>query len=182
LFSLQDIVLRQSCIVVLLLPPPAAKPTLLQHDCTTIAQYTAMSKSHFLSSCMAEAKSTVSFGRRRCQRHEPRLSKAFALTWYRALTWYSSPARPFAAPDVPLRVTRQQGSPSPACQQLSRAQNACAGGSREHGTKLKHSTKLERTLCYGLIPNPRNRTSSGPARRRASPRLGRASMASLCPK
>jgi len=27
-----------------------------------------------------------------------RVSKGFALTWYRALTWYSSPARPFAAP------------------------------------------------------------------------------------
>jgi len=43
------------------------------------------------------------------------VSKAFALTWYLALTWYSSPARPFAALDVPLLVTRQQGSPSPAC-------------------------------------------------------------------
>jgi len=75
-------------------------------------------------------------------------SKAFALIWYRALTWYSSPARPLAALDVPLFVTRQQGSPSPACRQLSRARNACAGGSREHGTKLKHRTKLGRTLCY----------------------------------
>ena len=34
-------------------------------------------------------------------------SKGFALTWYRALTWYSSPARPFAAPDDPLFVTGQ---------------------------------------------------------------------------
>jgi len=75
-------------------------------------------------------------------------SKALALIWYRALTWYSSPARPFAALDVPLLVTRQQGSPSPACRQLSRARNACAGGSREHGTKLKHGTKLGPTLCY----------------------------------
>jgi len=68
-------------------------------------------------------------------------SKALALTWYRAPTWYSSPAGPFAALDVPLLVTRQQGSHSPACRQLSRARNACAGGSREHGTKLNHGTK-----------------------------------------
>ena len=73
-------------------------------------------------------------------------SKAFALIWYRALTWCSSPARPFAALDVPLLVTRQQGSPPPppACRQLSRARHACAGGSRE----LKHGTKLGPTLCY----------------------------------
>ena len=63
-------------------------------------------------------------------------SKAFALTWY---CW---PARPFAALDVPLLVTGQQGSPSPACRQLSRARNTCAGGSSEE------STKLGPTLCY----------------------------------
>ena len=74
-------------------------------------------------------------------------SKGFALTWYRALTWYSSPARPFAAPDDPRLVTGQQGSPSPACQQLSRARNVCAGGSSEGSTELKHGIKLERTLA-----------------------------------
>jgi len=40
-------------------------------------------------------------------------SKAFALTWYRAPTWYYSPARPFAVLDIPLLVTRQHGSPPP---------------------------------------------------------------------
>ena len=70
------------------------------------------------------------------------------VTWYRARTWYSSPGRSFAALDVPLLVTRQQESPSPACRQLSRVRNACAGGSSEHGTKLKHGTKLGRTRCY----------------------------------
>ena len=40
-------------------------------------------------------------------------SKAFALTWYRALTWYCSPARPSAALDVPLLVTGQQGGGLP---------------------------------------------------------------------
>jgi len=40
-------------------------------------------------------------------------NKALALIWFRALTWYSSPARPFAAPDDPLLVTGQQGSPLP---------------------------------------------------------------------
>jgi len=74
-------------------------------------------------------------------------SKGFALTWYRALTWYSSPARPFAVPDDPRLVTGQQGSPSPACQQLSRARTVCAGGSSEGSTKLKHGTKLGRTLA-----------------------------------
>jgi len=74
-------------------------------------------------------------------------SKGFALTWYRARTWYSSPARPFAAPDDPRLVTGQQGSPSPACQQLSRARNVCSGGSTEGSTKLKHGTKLGRTLA-----------------------------------
>jgi len=75
-------------------------------------------------------------------------SKGFALTWYPALTWYSSPARPFAAPDVPLLVTGQQGSPSPACRQMSRAPDACAESSREESTRLAHSIKLGRTLCY----------------------------------
>jgi len=74
-------------------------------------------------------------------------SKGFALTWYRALTWYSSPARSFAAPDVPLLVTGQQGSLSPVCRQLSRAPNACAESPREESTKLGHGTKLGRTLC-----------------------------------
>jgi len=77
-------------------------------------------------------------------------SKGFALTWYRALTWYSSPARPFAAPDAPLLVTGQQGSLSPACRQLSRAPSACAESSREESTKLGHGTKLGRTLATGL--------------------------------
>jgi len=78
-------------------------------------------------------------------------SKALALIWCRALTWSSSPAPPFAALDVPLLVTRQQGSPSPACRQFCRARNACAGGSMEHGTKLKHGTKLEPTLSYAPL-------------------------------
>jgi len=64
-------------------------------------------------------------------------SKAFALTWYRALTWYSSPARPFAAPDVPILVTGQKRSPSPACRQLSRAPNACAGGIKRRKNQVK---------------------------------------------
>jgi len=51
-------------------------------------------------------------------------------------------------PDVPLLVTGQQGSPSPACRQLFRAPNACAESSREASTKLGHGTKLGRTLCY----------------------------------
>jgi len=75
------------------------------------------------------------------------VSKALALIWYRALTWYSSPARLFAAPDDPLLVTGQQGSPFPACRQLSRARNACAGRSSEESTKLKHGTKSGPTLC-----------------------------------
>jgi len=74
-------------------------------------------------------------------------SKALALIWYRAWTGYSSPARPLAAPDDPLLVTGQQGSPFPACRQLSRARNACAGSSSEESIKLKHGTKLGPTLC-----------------------------------
>jgi len=74
-------------------------------------------------------------------------SKALALIWYRALTRYSSPARPFAAPDDSLLVTGQQGSPFPACRPLSRARNACARSSSEESTKLKHGTKLGPTLC-----------------------------------
>jgi len=75
-------------------------------------------------------------------------NKALALIWYRALTWYCSPARPFAALDVPLLVTGQQGGASPACRQLSRARNACAGSSSQEITKLGHGTKLGRTLYY----------------------------------
>jgi len=80
--------------------------------------------------------------------YTPCTSKGFALTWYRALTWYSSSARPFAVPDDPQLITGQHGSPSPTCQQLSSARNVCAGGSSEGSTKLKHGTKLGRTLCY----------------------------------
>jgi len=72
------------------------------------------------------------------------------ITWDRALPWYSSPARPFAAPDVPLLVTGQQGSLSPACRQLFRVPNACAESSREESTKLGHGTQLGRTLCYNI--------------------------------
>jgi len=81
----------------------------------------------------------------------------FALTWYRALNWYSSPARPFAAPDVPFLVTGQQGGPSPACRLLSRAWNVCVGGSSAESTTLGHDTKLGRTLCYGWIDSFRCR-------------------------
>ena len=91
-------------------------------------------------------------------------SKGFALTWYRALNWYSSSARPFAALGDPQLVTGQQGSPSPACQQPSRARNVCAGGSSEGSTKLKHGTKLGRTLCY-----PRNQYVGGRTSRRIRP-------------
>ena len=52
--------------------------------------------------------------------------------------------------DGPRLVTGQQGSPSPACRQLSRAPNACAECSREAKTKLGHGTKLGRTLCYKI--------------------------------
>jgi len=79
------------------------------------------------------------------------LSKEFALTWYRALTWYYSIARPFTAPNDPRLVTGQQGNLSPACQQLPRARHVCAGGSSEGSTKLKHGTKLGRTLCYKIL-------------------------------
>jgi len=83
-----------------------------------------------------------------CMQCSPRIpdSKAFALTWY------FSPGRPVAALDVPLLVTRQQGSPSPACRQLSRARNACAGGSSEHGTKLKARYQVRaNALLYHTI-------------------------------
>jgi len=83
-------------------------------------------------------------------------SKGFALTWYRALTcprlfilfpWYSLPARPFTAPDDPLLVTGQQGSPSPACRQLFRAENACAESSSE---EIKYQVRA----WYQVRANP----------------------------
>ena len=49
-------------------------------------------------------------------------------------------------PDDPRLVTGQQGSPPPR-QQLSGARTVCAGGSGEGSTKLKHGTKLGRTLA-----------------------------------
>jgi len=80
-------------------------------------------------------------------------SKGFALTWYPALTWYSSPERTFAAPDDLRHVAGQQGSPSPACQQLSRARKVCAGGGSSEGSaKLKHGTKFGRTLATPGYP------------------------------
>jgi len=42
--------------------------------------------------------------------------------------------------------------PLPAYQQLSRARNACAESSSGERTKLKHGTKLGRTLCYFSRP------------------------------
>jgi len=88
-------------------------------------------------------------------------SKGLALTWYRALTWYSSSARPFVAPDDPQLITGQQGSPSHAYQHLSRALNVCAGGSSEGSTKSKHGTKLGRTLAMHTYIRNVRRTSFG---------------------
>jgi len=42
-----------------------------------------------------------------------------------------------AVTDDPRLVTGQQGSPSPACQQLSRARTVCAGGSSGGGYQVK---------------------------------------------
>jgi len=64
------------------------------------------------------------------------------------LTWYSSPARPFAAPDVPLLVTGQQGSPPPRVSTAVQGSNACAESSLKESINLGHGTKLGRTLCY----------------------------------
>jgi len=79
-------------------------------------------------------------------------SKAFALTWYRALTWYSSPARPFAAPCRDGRpATRYQAArePLPRVPTAFQGSNCVLGGlKRGGGTKFKHGTKLGRTLCY----------------------------------
>ena len=78
-------------------------------------------------------------------------SKGFVLTWYRALTWYSSPARPFAAPDDPLLVTGQQGSPSPACQQLSRARYVCGGGLKQREYQVKARYQVRANACYVCV-------------------------------
>ena len=75
---------------------------------------------YFLSVHSRAGRRRVRLRRDALQRKKINCSKAFALTWYRALTWYCSPARPFAAPDVPQLVTGQQGGPSLACRQLSR--------------------------------------------------------------
>ena len=99
---------------------------------------------------------------RRCRYYS--CSKALALIWYHALTWYSSPARPLATPDDPRLFAGQQGSPSPACQQLSRARNVCAGGSSEGSTKLKHGTKLGPMLRYCREISTPLQTRSSPPR------------------
>jgi len=106
------------------------------HVCTHQAKYVNILPYVSLRSAYSTRRTASSLG-----------NKRFALTWYCALTWYASPARPFTAPDVPLLVTGQQGSLSPACRQLSRARNACAGGSSEGSTNLMHGTKLGRTLA-----------------------------------
>ena len=110
--------------------------------------------SHMVSMAAAEAEAAeeAEGGAGGEVRHHLAFSKGFALTWCRALTWHSSPARPFAAPDVPLLVTGQQGNPSPACGQLSWARNACVESSREKSTEFRHGTKLGRTLCYTILP------------------------------
>jgi len=106
------------------------------HVCTHQAKYVNILPYVSLRSAYSTRRTASSLG-----------NKGFTLTWYRALTWYASPARLFTAPDVPLLVTGQQGSLSPACRQLSRARNACAEGSSEGSTNLMHGTKLGRTLA-----------------------------------
>jgi len=64
-------------------------------------------------------------------------SKALALIWYRALTWYCSPARPFAAPDDPLLVTGQQGSRSPACRPAVQGSKCVRGELKPRNYQVK---------------------------------------------
>jgi len=63
-------------------------------------------------------------------------SKAFALTWYRALTWYSSPARPFAAPCRDGRsATRYRAArePLPRVPTAFQGSNCVRGGLKRRG-------------------------------------------------
>jgi len=78
-------------------------------------------------------------------------SKGFALTWHRALTWYSSPAQPFAAPDVPLLVTGQQRVPT------AFQGSKCVRGElkrREYQVKARYQVRA--TACYtrACVSNP----------------------------
>ena len=61
-------------------------------------------------------------------------SKVVALTCYRALMWYSSPARPLAAPDDPRLVTGQQGSPLPRVSPAFQGSKCVRGGLKRRST------------------------------------------------
>ena len=81
-------------------------------------------------------------------------SKGFALTWYRARTLYSLPARPFAAPCRDGRSATRcyraaREPPPPACQQLSRVRTVCAGGSSGGGyqVKARYQVRANALLC-----------------------------------
>jgi len=89
-----------------------------------------------------------------------RFRKALALIWYRALTWYSSPARVGRVNPARLKppcagrsATRYRAvsckeAPSPACQQLSRAQNVYAGAQAK-GFQVGHGTIWDN--AFGLL-------------------------------
>ena len=83
-------------------------------------------------------------------------SKAFALTWYHALTWYSSPARPFAAPCRDGQsATRYQAArkPLPRVSTALQVRTVCAGGSSggRYQVKARYQVRanalLDSTVC-----------------------------------
>jgi len=115
-------------IILILPPPPPTKPTLLHYYCTTIAQYTppppptipfhAIHHTILVMAISCKGQSTgatpgaaVNSGPLSKGLSAPWL-QAFALTWYRALIWYSlrlSPPRTHFEPWKAVS-TRGRGS------------------------------------------------------------------------
>ena len=71
-------------------------------------------------------------------------SKAFALTWYRALTWYSSSLRQTSRYSLP----GSKGAPSPRADSFLGFEMRARGTHAKKVPSYKHGTKLGRTLCY----------------------------------
>ena len=77
-------------------------------------------------------------------------SKGFALTWYRALTWYPPPLEPPAHSSSPRKLlARGGGAPLLPGNESRIVRHGTAQQTvvLAKSTKLKHGTKLGRTLC-----------------------------------
>ena len=78
-------------------------------------------------------------------------SKGFALTWYRALTWYFLRLSPPRTHGKPWKAVGTRGRGSFAAREPEAGRPAQQTVVLAKSAELKHGTKLGRTLCYTYI-------------------------------